>query len=73
MAPTLTHQVSLRRYRKYLYQTNRNILSYINIALNPTLDTYNYTNVNNPSARKTLLQMMATFNLIDVFRHLHER
>ena len=25
-----------------------------NIALNPTLDTYNYTNVNNPSARKTL-------------------
>ena len=43
-----------------------------NIALNPTLDTYNYTNVNNPSARKTLLQMMATFNLTDVFRHLHD-
>ena len=43
-----------------------------NFALNTTLDTYNYTIVNNPSARKTLLQMMDTFNLTDVFRHLHD-
>ena len=43
-----------------------------NIALNATLDAYNYTNVNNPSERKTLLQMMATFNLNDVFHHLHD-
>ena len=31
-----------------------------------------YTNVNNPSARKILLQMMGTFNLTDAFRHLHD-
>ena len=43
-----------------------------NIALNTTLDTYNYIIVNNPSARRTVLQMMATFILNDAFHHLHD-
>ena len=42
-----------------------------NIALDPNLDTLNYNNYNNPRARAQLLNKMAEFGLIDVFRELH--
>ena len=42
----------------------------LNLVLNPSCDSYNYKNLNNPRSRNLLLSMINTFNLIDAFRHL---
>ena len=39
-----------------------------NLALDPTLDTSNYKNINNPNARKTLLKIIQSHNLVDAYR-----
>ena len=41
-----------------------------NIALNPTIDTLNYNNFNNPRARKELLDKIAEVELMDIYREL---
>lgn len=42
-----------------------------NIALNQTLDTHNYSHVNNPKAREKLLEIMSDLGLIDYYRILN--
>ena len=42
-----------------------------NIALNPTMDTLNYNNNNNPRARTELINKISELDLIDIFRDLH--
>lgn len=41
-----------------------------NLALNQTLDTFNYSNVNNPKAREKLIEIMNDLNLVDYYRIL---
>ena len=54
-----------------------------NVTLDPTLDTSNYKNINNPNARKTLLKIyinarktllkiIQSHNLVDAYRFYHE-
>jgi exonuclease III len=43
----------------------------LNIALNPTIDTYNYKNINNPKAREKLLEIMEDLQIIDYYRVLN--
>ena len=44
----------------------------LNIALDPLKDTYNYSHINNPNARKAVLNLMSDFSLTDVYtRDLH--
>ena len=43
-----------------------------NLVLNPNLDSHNYKNVNNPNARKTLIQVMNSLSLKDPFRILNK-
>ena len=40
----------------------------LNLVLDPEKDTYNYRNINNPKARRYLLDMMNTLCLKDTFR-----
>ena len=40
-----------------------------NLVLNPQLDSMNYVNLNNPSSRKVVLNMIENLNLVDTFRH----
>ena len=42
-----------------------------NIALNPSKDTKNYANNNNPNAREALKEQMELNGLIDIWRDLH--
>lgn len=42
-----------------------------NLALNQTLDTFNYSNVNNPKAREKLIEIMNDLNLVDYYRILN--
>jgi hypothetical protein len=39
-----------------------------NLVLNPEIDYFNYVNINNPKARKTVLQLIENKNMIDCFR-----
>ena len=39
-----------------------------NLVQNPTLDTFNYKNINHPKARKRLMQIMLDLNIIDYYR-----
>ena len=39
-----------------------------NLVLDQDLDTYNYTNVNNPKAREKLLEIMDDLQIVDYFR-----
>ena len=41
-----------------------------NIALKPGVDTFNYTNINNPKAREKL-EIMEDMKLVDYFRILN--
>ena len=41
-----------------------------NIALKPDIDTFNYTNMNNPKAREKILEIMEDMKLVDYFRIL---
>ena len=42
-----------------------------NLVLNPDLDLYNYKHLNNPKARQTVLNMMAEYDLCDVYRQFN--
>ena len=42
-----------------------------NIALDPSIDTLNYQNENNPRAKSELLKQIAEYGLVDIFRELH--
>ena len=42
-----------------------------NLALNPSLDTYNYCSINNPKARSKILEIMEDLQLIDYYRVLN--
>ena len=42
-----------------------------NIILDPSTDSLNYNNINNPKARKLLLDTIHDFNLVGVFRSLN--
>ena len=42
-----------------------------NLVINPQLDSHNYTHINNPKARDTLLSVISDNNLVDIYRHLH--
>lgn len=39
-----------------------------NLVLNPEIDCFNYVNINNPKARKTVLQLIENKNMVDCFR-----
>ncbi len=41
--------------------------------MKPEQDTDRYLHTNNPNARKTVLEMMAEHNLVDVWREQHEK
>jgi len=43
-----------------------------NLVMNPNKDYSNYRQVNNSRARATVLRQMRAFNMIDIWRHLHE-
>ena len=47
------------------------ILGDFNLVLDVEKDTYNYKHINNPQARKTVLNMMENNNLSDPFREIH--
>ena len=42
-----------------------------NLAIDQNLDTMNYQNINNPQARTKLINKMAEYNLLDIFRELN--
>ncbi|KAK6186929.1 hypothetical protein SNE40_006185 [Patella caerulea] len=42
-----------------------------NLALDQTLDTQNYLHVNNPKSKQTVIENIAKFDLIDVFREIY--
>ena len=43
----------------------------LNLTLKPSMDSYNYVNVNNPKSREKLLESMETNDLVDAFRYFH--
>ena len=43
----------------------------LNITLNPDLDSNNYVNINNPNARKQIIDILNKHDLIDIYRHFH--
>ena len=56
---------------------NENVQDYtiwcgdFNMILNPSLDSYNYSNLNNPKARMTTIKLIEEHNLIDIYRYFH--
>jgi len=42
-----------------------------NLILNKERDTYNYRHINNPKARDRVLELINTFDLVDVWREQH--
>jgi exonuclease III len=42
-----------------------------NLALNPEQDYYNYKNVNNPNARKKVIELIEDNDYVDVYRQFH--
>jgi exonuclease III len=43
-----------------------------NLVLNPSRDSYNYKNINNPKAREEVLNLIKEKDLVDVCRAFHE-
>lgn len=43
-----------------------------NVALEPRIDTFNYSHVNNPQAREQIKQLMRDSNLVDIWRNVNE-
>jgi exonuclease III len=43
-----------------------------NLVLDPTVDTFNYKNVNNPKAREAVIALANEKELVDVWRSFHE-
>ena len=44
----------------------------LNFVQNPEIDNYNYLHINNPSARKVVLDTMEENSLVDVWRLFNE-
>jgi exonuclease III len=44
-----------------------------NLVLDPTVDTFNYKNINNPKSRDAVIALAAEKELVDVWRSFHER
>ena len=42
-----------------------------NMTLNPELDSYNYSNINNPNSRCATLDIIKSHSLFDLYRHFH--
>ena len=42
-----------------------------NMTLNPELDSYNYSNINNPNSRCVTLDIIKDHSLFDLYRHFH--
>ena len=42
-----------------------------NLVLNPLIDSKNYKQINNPKARTSVLNLMESYGLIDIFRYLN--
>ena len=42
-----------------------------NLTLNPKLDCFNYSNINNPKSRQTTLNIIEEYNLVDTYRHFY--
>ena len=40
-----------------------------NMTFNPTFDSHNYINLNNPRSRTVVMNMMEEYNLVDTFRY----
>ena len=40
-----------------------------NLVLDPTLDSNNYKNINNPKARQKILDIISEHDLVDLYRH----
>ena len=60
--------------REYLLEFDNDyyiVCGDFNLALNPTLDTFNYSNINNPRARNKLIEIMNDLNLVDYYRILN--
>ena len=43
----------------------------LNLTLNPELDCFNYTSLNNPRARNVVLNIIHDFGLVDLYRYFH--
>ena len=42
-----------------------------NLVLDPNKDIYNYLKINNPNARKSVIEIVNDLDLIDIYRYLH--
>ena len=43
----------------------------MNLIMDPKLDTYNYTTINNPKSRKVVIEMLESLEISDIYRELH--
>jgi exonuclease III len=43
-----------------------------NLVRDPSIDTFNYTNINNPKARYAVISLASERELVDVWRSFHE-
>lgn len=65
---------------EFYIQLNRDIEKYgnnvilagdFNLVLDPSIDSQNYVNVNNPNSREKVIEMMSTYNLLDCWRDIN--
>ena len=42
-----------------------------NLVLNPSIDSFNYVNINNPKSRKKCIDIISENNLLDAFRYFY--
>ena len=42
-----------------------------NLVLNPDMDTYKYKNINNPKTRNTVVSLIESHSLLDIYRQYH--
>ena len=66
-SPTFFEEIS-----KLLENADYNILcGDFNVALDNEIDTFNYRHVNNPRARRAIIDLMRQYDLSDTYRDLH--
>ena len=73
-APSLDEPIFFENLQKLVENNSQNYLIIcgdFNLVLDPTMDTYNYVNINNPRSRKYILEMIELYNLKDTYRALH--
>ena len=74
MVQTRTNQVFFENIRNIFLELDNEyyiLCGDFNLVLDQDLDTYNYTNVNNPKAREKLLEIMDDLQIVDYFRFLN--